>query len=404
MKDDWTNQLRQKLEGHEMAPPAGLWEVISEQTGFTPAPVRPSAVVRRWYWLAAAAAVVALVGFFTLYQQTPVEQPLQAEATQQEAAPSTVREPNGSAVGSASADAPSTVREPNGPAAGSTSTAAPSAVRESNGPAAGSASTAAPSAVRVSSGPAAGSASTAEKVTEETNALADANPATTEEKPVRTEPKKSTLDFDTLPQDYTPAPSLTWSVGVNASAGLLAANTSGAAMSSYMDAAAQNTYPINNVSDTPKEEEYTSKHRLPLSIGLSLHYSLTPRLTLNSGITYTYLYSEFTSQQPPHTTYDQKLHYLGVPLGVSYKLWSANHFQLYVSVGMTLAKCLNDKPWQLSVDGALGAEYNITRQIGLYFEPSLGYYFNDGSSLQHYYKEHPLAPSLQFGVRLHLGE
>ena len=173
-------------------------------------------------------------------------------------------------------------------------------------------------------------------------------------------------------------------------------------MSSYMDAAAQNTYPINNVSDTPKEEEYTSKHRLPLSIGLSLHYSLTPRLTLNSGVTYTYLYSEFTSQQPPHTTYDQKLHYLGVPLGVSYRLWSANHFQLYVSGGMTLAKCLNDKPWQLSVDGALGAEYIFNRQIGLYFEPSLGYYFNDGSSLQHYYKEHPLAPSLQFGLRLHL--
>ena len=34
----------------------------------------------------------------------------------------------------------------------------------------------------------------------------------------------------------------------------------------------------------------------------------------------------------------------------------------------------------------------------------LGYYFKDGTSLEHYYKEHPLTPSIEFGLRLHLKE
>lgn len=391
MKDDWTNQLRQKLEGHEMAPPAGLWEGISEQMGFSPAPVRPTAVIRRWYWFAAAAAVVALVGFFALYQHDPVEQPLHAEATQQETPPSA------NPLRAEATEVPSPI-----PQIGEAATPAAAQVPSVSAP--GSESTEAPSAARVPSGSAAGSASTAEQNTEETNVLAEAKTASTDAKPASSEPKKTTLDFDDLPLDNTPAPSRTWSVGVNASAGLLAANTPGGAKGYYMENSSPEKFTDNNTGTVLKETNYTPKHRLPLSIGLSVHYPLTPRLTLNSGVTYTYLYSEFTNQLSPNTTYDQKLHYLGVPLGVSYTLWSANHFQLYVSAGMTLAKCLNDKPWQLSVDGALGAEYNITHQIGLYFEPSLGYYFNDGTSLQHYYKEHPLAPSLQFGVRLHLGE
>ena len=63
---------------------------------------------------------------------------------------------------------------------------------------------------------------------------------------------------------------------------------------------------------------------------------------------------------------------------------------------------VSTKPWQWSVDAAAGAEYAFTRQLGFYLEPSLGYYFDDGTSLEHYYKEHPLAPSIEFGLRLHI--
>ena len=38
MKEDWTKQMKQKLEGHKMTPPAGLWEAISNQMGLEPTP------------------------------------------------------------------------------------------------------------------------------------------------------------------------------------------------------------------------------------------------------------------------------------------------------------------------------------------------------------------------------
>ena len=62
----------------------------------------------------------------------------------------------------------------------------------------------------------------------------------------------------------------------------------------------------------------------------------------------------------------------------------------------------NDKPWQWSLDAAAGAEYDFTPQFGFYLEPSLGYYFDDGTPLEHYYKEHPLAPSFEFGLRFNV--
>jgi hypothetical protein len=77
---------------------------------------------------------------------------------------------------------------------------------------------------------------------------------------------------------------------------------------------------------------------------------------------------------------------------------------LYLSGGLMLEKCLNDKPWQWSVNAAAGMEYILTREIGVYLEPSLGYYFDDDSSLEHYYKEHPWAPSFEFGLRLHVNQ
>ena len=103
-------------------------------------------------------------------------------------------------------------------------------------------------------------------------------------------------------------------------------------------------------------------------------------------------------------SFHQKLHYLGIPVGLSWQIWNANAFSLYLSGSAMLEKCLNEEPWQWSISTSVGVEYVISRQIGLYFEPSMGYYFDDGSTLEHYYQAHPLAPSIEFGLRLHLSD
>ena len=253
--------------------------------------------------------------------------------------------------------------------------------------------------------------------------------------PNEPQPKKSSEIINNHPAPhYGTVPkqkshSANWSLGLNASGGLLAVNNvrtvrlyQAMNKNASIDGLAQ--YQEQN-KGTESEHEYTeagyytlaefqSKHHLPVRFGLSVHYQLNDFLSLHSGINYTYLYSEFSIPLYPNIHYDQKLHYLGVPLGVTWQVWSANRFRFYLSGGMMLEKCVSNnmkegaieakKPWQYSVEAAAGAEYTFTRQLGIYLEPSLGYYFDDGTSLEHYYKEHPLAPSIEFGLRLHINK
>ena len=67
MKENWTKQMKQKLEGHKKTPPAGLWEAISSEMKLEPTPAYKPVAIRRWIW-ATAAVVLAMVGFFAFYQ------------------------------------------------------------------------------------------------------------------------------------------------------------------------------------------------------------------------------------------------------------------------------------------------------------------------------------------------
>ena len=47
MKENWTTDMKQKLEGHKMAPPAGLWEGISSEMGLQENPVSKTVTDRK---------------------------------------------------------------------------------------------------------------------------------------------------------------------------------------------------------------------------------------------------------------------------------------------------------------------------------------------------------------------
>jgi hypothetical protein len=206
-------------------------------------------------------------------------------------------------------------------------------------------------------------------------------------------------------------------VGVNASGGLLAANNSVRTDRLYShanigDALDEKNY-HNTYTNSYTNTDFVSKHHLPVRFGVSVQYQLNPHLALLSGINYTRLSSEFSIPLYPNIHYNQKLHYLGIPVGLAWQLWSTSHVRFYLSGGAMVEKCVradlevgstSKKPWQWSVNAAAGAEYTFIPKLGVYLEPSLGYFFDDGTSLEHYYKEHPLAPSIEFGLRLHLNE
>ena len=382
MKEDWTEQLRRKLEGHEMPPPDGLWESISKQMdktfGLKPLS-RLTGTAQRWW--AVAAIVLALVGFFTYYNSNDNEQPLQTNAVPQQQ------------VSELPANQPSNEQSlPEQPSAHHQTIAIIHHHKQE-----------------------------ATLVEEQQPSEVDQQPTEAElhedqstEQEQKSDPRTPAVPVIPVtpepPDTYkTPSPQKKWSLGINASGGLLAANTSQRMDRVYYKSAAfhssEGYYNYAEIASSSYSlTEYESKHHLPLRFGLSLQYQLNDRLSLLSGISYTYLYSEFSIPLYQSANFDQKLHYLGLPIGLSWHLLTATRFRLYLTGGMMLEKCLNEKPWQWSVNGAAGAEYAITSQLGVYLEPSLGYYFSDGTQFEHYYKEHPLAPSIEFGLRLHVGE
>lgn len=410
MKEDWTEQLRRKLEGHRKTPPAGLWEGISNEMGFEAESVSRKSVSRRWYW-AAAAAVLALVGFFVFPNGNDGEQPQQAEVITQkgegtsplsqarlQTPPLTPPlEGRGVAVHS---DTETVKQTPNEP------------LQTTDKP------------QKTPGEPQQATVEPLQIAAESQQATAEVQQTTDEPQQISKEQRAEKSDNRTIAENYgeqsrhishlsshTSHPNK-WSVGLNASGGLLAANTSQRMDRVYLNYTEFGSHSYANSKSSYTMTEYESKHRLPVRFGLSLDYQLSPSLALNSGLSYTYLYSEFSIPLYQDAHYTQKLHYLGIPLGVTWQLWSSDHFRFYVSGGMMLEKCVSarydkdglegKKPWQWSLNASAGAEYTVIQQLGLYLEPSLGYYFDDGTSLEHYYKEHPLAPSIEFGLRLHL--
>ena len=169
------------------------------------------------------------------------------------------------------------------------------------------------------------------------------------------------------------------------------------------------------------------KHRLPVRVGLNVAYRLTDRLSVESGVSYTRLSSDMKDgTKNNYSSSSQKLDYIGVPLNVKYCAFGYRRLSVYASAGLLTEKCVSGKttheyvisgekkkheaedvaakPWQLSVNAALGAQFDVLRNVGVYIEPGVSYYFDDRSPLSTIYKEKPLNFNLNLGIRYTIGK
>ena len=169
------------------------------------------------------------------------------------------------------------------------------------------------------------------------------------------------------------------------------------------------------------------KHRLPVRVGFNVAYRLTDRLSVESGVSYTRLSSDMKDgTKDNYSSGSQKLDYIGVPLNVKYRAFGYRRLSVYASAGLLTEKCVSGKttheyvisgekkkheaedvaakPWQLSVNAALGAQFDVLRNVGVYVEPGVSYYFDDRSTLSTIYKEKPLNFNLNLGVRYTIGK
>ena len=168
-------------------------------------------------------------------------------------------------------------------------------------------------------------------------------------------------------------------------------------------------------------------HRQPVKVGLSLRYHFNDRWSLQAGVDYSYHSSDLVLQiENVQIQSEQKLHFVGVPVALSYTLWSPGRFNIYVSGGgeiekvvkgsqstMSMASNMADKkerqdveekPWQISIGGSAGVQFSITKLLSIYAEPGVAYYFDNKSNLPTIYQERPLNFNINMGLRINMGK
>jgi hypothetical protein len=164
--------------------------------------------------------------------------------------------------------------------------------------------------------------------------------------------------------------------------------------------------------------EERQKYYQPISFGLTTNIPISSALSLSSGVVYTRLRSDFMNIANS-IVYEKKmtLHYIGIPLNVQYRVWQWHGLNVYATAGGQadfnvnvhleadgLDQEIEKDRVQWSIGGALGVQYNIIPQLGLYAEPGIKYYFDNGSHIRNYFKYRPTNFNLQIGLRLNMGK
>lgn len=176
------------------------------------------------------------------------------------------------------------------------------------------------------------------------------------------------------------------------------------------------------------QEEYS--HKIPVKVGLTARYNITGRLGVETGLTYSILSSSVkignSETGKNWSTGSQTLHYLGIPLNISFNILNSRYVNIYVTGGgmmeksisgsiktdeymdgkfdRTLTAKISPKGLQWSVNAAAGVQANILPQLGFFVEPGVSHHFKNSSRVRSIYTDKPTDFSLGFGLRYSFGK
>lgn len=176
------------------------------------------------------------------------------------------------------------------------------------------------------------------------------------------------------------------------------------------------------------QEEYS--HKIPVKVGLTARYNITGRLGVETGLTYSVLSSSVkignSETGKNWSTGSQTLHYLGIPLNISFNILNSRYVNIYLTGGgmmeksisgniktdeyvdgkfaRTLTAKISPKGLQWSLNAAAGVQANILPQLGFFVEPGVSHHFKNGSRVRSIYTDKPTDFSLGFGLRYSFGK
>lgn len=450
MKQDWTDTLKQKMAGYEERPSDELWAALSEKAGLQESRRK---VIPVWFWgLSAAAALMAGIFVVTkvnnksvnalggITADVTVSEPVDAEVP--ESVERTLAEDLAEVK---SAESVSLADVAVGRNQDATKVGIKQEVKARKAKSALIAE-----AVPVVSGVSAvaenvTSVNTEESAAEVPSENHDAREAATVESDTveQSEPAMSWDEYlkETPSEKARARRSGGFSAGILAG-GAVGGNTSGSkptamvmganplaagvTKTDWIDKDSKASAIVYNQPEV--QEEYS--HKIPVKVGLTARYNITGRLGVETGLTYSILSSSVKTGNSETgnnwSSGSQTLHYLGIPLNISFNILNSRYVNIYVTGGgmmeksisgsiktdeyvdgkfdRTLTAKVSPKGLQWSVNAAAGVQANILPQLGFFVEPGVSHHFKNSSRVRSIYTDKPTDFSLGFGLRYSFGK
>jgi hypothetical protein len=233
-----------------------------------------------------------------------------------------------------------------------------------------------------------------------------------------------------IPESTSPSKTKRWSFGMGG--GSLSANSNESVSGfTFRNTAMQDSrlailnassmeYSVDENYQPPKTD---IRHHAPISFGLSAGYSINDRWALLVGLNYSYLSSDWKTNGDYRSETEQRLHFIGLPVSLSYRIAECNQFVFYTyagikpevnvagqlretmfytdgKIGKPESEDIRMKEWQWSVNAGAGVSYPLFRYVNAFAELGAGYYFDNGSKIETFYSDKPFYPDLSVGFRL----
>ena len=455
MKQDWTDTLKQKMAGYEERPSDELWAALSEKAGLQESRRK---VIPVWFWgLSAAAALMAGIFVVTkvndksvnaldgITADVAVSEPVDAEVIDAEMSEPVERTLAEDLAEVKSAESVSVADEAFGRKQKAAKVGIKQEVKDRKANSALIAE-AVPVESRVSAvAEDVTSVNTEEYAAEVPSENHDAREAATVESDTveQSEPAMSWDEYlkETPSEKARARRSGGFSAGIVAG-GAVGGNTSGSkptamvmganplaagvTKTDWIDKDSKASAIVYNQPEV--QEEYS--HKIPVKVGLTVRYNITGRLGVETGLTYSILSSSVKTGNSETgknwSTGSQTLHYLGIPLNISFNILNSRYVNIYVTGGgmmeksisgsiktdeyvdgkfdRTLTTNISPKGLQWSVNAAAGVQANILPQLGFFVEPGVSHHFKNGSRVRSIYTDKPTDFSLGFGLRYSFGK
>lgn len=188
------------------------------------------------------------------------------------------------------------------------------------------------------------------------------------------------------------------------------------------DPTAENVAMMDIADNNNGKIEEAEHHDKPIILGLAVNKNIGKNWSLEIGLQYSYLKSYFTLGTGNYRVdKEQKLHYIGFPVKLSYQFMKYKRLSAYGSAGASIQIPLSGKTYadyvvggksgyttdwktipsiQWTVNTNIGIQYQFAPKLTLFVEPTLNWYIPNGSEVKNTWTERPFTLTVPFGIRL----